>query len=113
MKKLKELLEQKVSTMNQDPVKQDLIRKWIDGYRGKVIAFRTDDGEAHHVVFDGSSAEMRKGNYPSCEFSYIGPEDVLCAILSKENTGMRAGMAGAIKGWGSVNEAIKFEALLG
>jgi len=25
---------------------------------------------------------------------------------------MKAGMAGIIKGWGSVNEAIKFEALL-
>ena len=113
MKKLKEILEQKVSAMNQDPAKQGMIREWIDGYRGKVIAFRTDGGEAYHVVFDNGSAEMRPGNYPSCEFSYLGPEEVLCAILEKENTGMKAGMAGAIKGWGSVNEAIKFEALLG
>ncbi len=113
METFKNLLEKKVSSMNQDPDKQALIRQWIDAYRGKVIGFRINSGESYHVVFDGGKADLRQGYYPSCEFCYIGPEDVLCAILRKENTGMKAGMAGAIKGWGSVNEAIKFEMLLG
>ena len=112
METIKDLLEKKVSSMNQDPGKQALMRAWIDGYRGKVIGFRTDSGESYHVVFEGGKADMRQEIYPSCEFFYIGPEDVLCAILRKENSGMKAGRAGAIKGWGSVNEALRFEALL-
>ena len=112
METFKDLLEKKVSSMNQDPGKQALIRDWIDGYRGKVIGFRTSSGESYHVVFAGGKADMRQGIYPSCEFFYIGPEDVLCTILRKENSGMKAGRVGAIKGWGSVNEAIRFEALL-
>lgn len=112
METFKDLLEKKVSSMNQDPKKKALIRKWIDGYRGKVIGFRTNSGESYHVVFDDGNADLRQGIYPSCEFFYIGPEDVLCAILRKENSGMKAGREAAIKGWGSVNEAIRFEALL-
>ena len=113
MDTLKELLEKKVASMNQDPVKQEMIRQWIKGYRGKVIGFRTDKGESYHVVFDGGQTILREGDYPSCEFSYIGPEEVLCNILMKKNSGMKAGRDGTIKGWGSVNESLKFEALLG
>jgi len=113
MEKFKELLEKKVSSMNQDPRKREMIRKWVNGYRGKVICLQGDGGESYHLVFDGDRATLRPGKYSSCEFTYTGTEEVLCAILRKENSAMKAGMSGAIKGWGSVNEAIKFEALLG
>ena len=97
METIQTLLEKKVSSMNQDPGKQELIRDWIDGYRGKVIGFRTENGTAFHLVFDQGKAEMRKGNYPSCEFFYFGSEDVLCAILRGENSAMKAGRTGAVK----------------
>jgi hypothetical protein len=112
MKRLKELLEEKISSMNQDPRKREMIRKWIDGYRGKIICFNSEEGEAYHIVFDKDGATLRPGKYSSCEFFYSGPEEVLLAILRRENSAMKGGMAGIIKGWGSVNEAIKFEALL-
>jgi len=38
--------------MNQDPRKREMIRKWIDGYRGKIICFDSDEGDAYHIVFD-------------------------------------------------------------
>ena len=113
MEKLKGLLEEKIAFMNQDSGKQELLRNWISGYRGKVIGFKSDEGEAFHVVFVGGRADLRQGNYPSCEFSYIGPEEVLCEIILKKSSGMKAGRDGSIKGWGSVNESLKFESLLG
>ena len=113
MGNLKDLLEEKVAFMNADEGKQGLIQNWISGYRGKVIGFKTDEGQAFHVVFDGGRADLRPGNYPSCEFSYIGPEAVLCEILLKKTSAMKAGRDGSIKGWGSVNESLKFESLLG
>ena len=113
MEKLSNLLEKEILSMNEDPRKHQLIEEWIGRYGGKVICFRTNEGELYHLVFDREKALMRGGSYSSCEFSYIGPEEVLCAILRKESSAMKAGMTGTIKGWGSVNEAIKFEELLG
>ena len=111
MEDLKRLLERKVVSINQDPEKREKIRRWVDGYRGKVISFKTKD-ESFHLIFEKDKVTLNEGNYSSCEFSYIGSKEVLCAILRKEESAMRAGMSGIIKGWGSVNEALKFEKII-
>ena len=111
MENIKKLLESKVTAMNQDPEKRKKIVRWIDGYRGKVISFKTED-EAYHLVFEKDKVTLRDGNYSSCEFSYRGPRSVLAKVIQGEVSAGKAGMSGAIKGWGSLNEAMQFEKLL-
>lgn len=108
------LLVSKVAAINQDPGKKEKIREWINGYRGKVICFQVEEtGESFHLVFDRDKVILRKGNYSSCEFTYTGPQGVLAEIIEGKNSAMKCGMSGAIKGWGSVNEALEFEKVLG
>jgi putative sterol carrier protein len=111
MKTIKELLESKVAEMNQNSEKRKKIQKWVGNHNGKVICFKTGT-EMFHLVFERDKVTLREGNYSSCEFSYIGPQDVLAAIIQGKESAMKCGMSGAIKGWGSVNEAVQFEKLL-
>lgn len=111
MNSLKEILEAKVKEINQNSAKKRQINKWINGYRGKVICFQVNK-EAYHLVFEQGSVMLRHGNYSSCEFSYIGPQDAIVNIIEGKDSAMSAGLKGVIKGWGSVNEAIEFEKLL-
>ncbi len=111
MKGLRALLEAHVKRFREDPEKKKEIRKWIDGYRSKVICFKTDR-EAFHLVFKRDEVVLRNGDYSSCEFSYLGPADALARILEAKSSAGPAGMAGVIKGWGSLNEAQRFERLL-
>jgi hypothetical protein len=111
MEDIKALLEAKVAKFNQDPEKREEIEKWIDGYRCKIICFKTET-ESFHVVFKKDNVVLRHGDYSSCEFSYLGPSDMLAQILQAKNSARSAGMAGTIKGWGSLNEAQQFERLL-
>ena len=97
--------------INQDSQKRKKIKEWIDGYRGKIIGLKTEN-EAYHLVFDQGRVTLRPGDYSSCEFCYLGPPEVLVKIIQGKESAMRCGMSGAIKGWGSVNEAQKFEKLL-
>jgi putative sterol carrier protein len=112
MKDIKTFLEAKVMTINQDPEKRRKIEKWINGYRAKVICLKTET-ESYHLVFKKDRVTLRPGDYSSCEFTYIGPKDVLLEILQGKKSAGSTGMAGAIKGWGSLNEAQQFERLLG
>ena len=111
MEDFRTLLEAKVRGINQDPEKRRKIEKWINGYRAKVISFRTE-AESYHLVFKKDRVTLRPGNYSSCEFSYIGPHDVLVEILQGKRSAGPSGIAGTIKGWGSLNEAQQFERLL-
>lgn len=111
MNQLKELLDKKVSEINGNARKRKLVSEWIDGYRGKVICFQSGE-KAFHLVFDGDTTNLREGCYSSCEFTYIGDNDVLLKILDGLDSAMQAGMEGRIKGWGSVNEALAFENVL-
>lgn len=113
MDNFRELLVSKVTAINQDPEKKEKIREWINGYRGKVICFQVEEsGESYHLVFDKDKVILRKGNYSSCEFTYIGPRGVLVNIIHGKESARKAGMSAAIKGWGSLNEALQFEQLL-
>jgi len=111
MESIKKILETVVTNINQDPQKRKKIKEWINGYRGKIIGLKTEN-EAYHLVFDHDIVTLRTGDYSSCEFCYIGPSEVLMKIIQGKESAMRCGMSGAIKGWGSVNEAQKFEKLL-
>ncbi len=108
---IKQLLEEKISAINQDPEKRKRITEWIDGYRGKIIVFKSEK-EAYHLIFEKGKVTLRAGDYSSCEFSYRGSVEVLTRILQRKESASKAGMAGAIKGWGSLNEAQQFERLL-
>ncbi len=111
MEDLKSLLEAKVAKFNQDPQKREQIHEWIDGYRCKIICFKTET-ESFHIVFKKDKVVLRDGDYSSCEFSYLGPCDVLVRVLEAKSSARSAGMSGAIRGWGSLNEAQQFERLL-
>jgi hypothetical protein len=111
MKGIRALLEAKVAGFNENPGKKREIEEWIDGYRFKVICFKTEN-EAFHLVFKKDGVILRTGDYSSCEFSYLGPDDALAQILEAKSSARSAGMSGRIKGWGSLNEAQQFERLL-
>ena len=111
MNSLKEILEAKVREIKQSPEKKRQINKWINGYRGKVICFQADN-ESYHLIFEQDSIILRNGNYSSCEFTYIGPQDAITKIIERKDSAMSAGQKGVIKGWGSVNEALNFENII-
>lgn len=111
MESIRQILEKKVAAINQVPGKMEKLRAWVNGYRGKVISFEADD-EICHLLFEKERVLLRDGHYSSCEFSYIGPKDVLIQIIQGKESARTAGMSGRIKGWGSLNEALQFEKLL-
>ncbi len=108
MPQLKEMLKEKVANINKDEVRKGRIREWINGYIGKVIGFKTPM-ESHYIVFTKEGASLEEGDYPSCEYSYRGDEEILLSVLRGENTASSAVRAGKIKVWGSLNEAQRFE----
>lgn len=98
---------QKLST----PESIKRIVDWIDGYDGKVIQFKSPS-EDYCLVFTPSGAVLRKGEYPSCDVTYIGSEQSLLKILAGESSGRNELRAGGFKIWGNLHETFKFEAVL-
>lgn len=107
---LESLLKEKVKQVNCDKARLDKIKEWINGYYGKVIGF-VAPGKAYHLVFTVEGVSFREGDYPSCEVSYQGSEEVLQRLLNREtSTGLVK--SGQLKVWGNLNDATKFETIL-
>lgn len=87
------------------------IADWIDGYDGKVIQFKAP-GEDYCLVFTKGRAVLRKGEYPSCDVTYIGTREAITRILSGESSARAEMRAGGFKIWGNLHETFKFEAAL-
>ena len=111
MADLERLLKEKVKQVNSDKERRDKVREWIDSYYGKVIGFVTP-GKAYHLVFTGDGVSLREGDYPSCEVSYRGSEEILQRLLNRQTSTSEAVKSGQLKAWGNLNEATKFEAIL-
>ena len=105
------ILRAKVNEINKSSDKKKLLSEWIHDYPMKIVSLKTEEG-SFHIVFKKNEASMRKGDYSSCEFTYIGSSTVIKNILEGNESAGKAGMKGIIKGWGSVNEALQFEKLL-
>lgn len=87
------------------------IADWIDGYDGKVIQFKAP-GEDYCLVLTKAGAFLRKGEYPSCDVTYIGTRETLLRILKGESSARAEIRAGNFKIWGNLHETFKFEAVL-
>lgn len=111
MSKLKEKLERKVREINEDRMRMEKVREWIDGFFGKIICFKAP-GESYHIVFTKERVELREGEYPSCEVYYHGDEEALEKVLDKELSASTGVKRGQLRIWGSLNEATKFEEIL-
>lgn len=111
MPQLEALLRSKVEEINSREEKLAKVRAWIDGYRGKIIQLRTKDN-AFHLVFTKDKVELRKGEYPSVDVTYIGEEDVLMRILRGETSGREEIRKGALKTWQNLHETFRFEDVL-
>ena len=111
MAELKSNLEQKVKQMNDDKAKMGQVQKWVDGLKGKVITFKSPQ-ESYHITFTKEKVSLREGDYPSCEVSYRGDQQNLLKILRGEEKAATVWRTGQLKVWGSLSEAMQFEALL-
>ena len=111
MSQLKDDLEQKAKQITEDPSRMESVRDWIDSFRGKIINFKTPEG-SFHLAFTCQNVEFREGSYPSCEVHYQGDENSIMRIINRESTAATSVKTGALKIWGSLNEATRFEALL-
>lgn len=87
------------------------VANWIDGYDGKVIQFKAPE-EDYCLVFTKSGTVLRKGEYPSCDVTYIGSKEALLRILRGESSARAEMRAGGFKIWGNLHETFKFEEML-
>ncbi|MBI2908282.1 MAG: hypothetical protein HYX92_11595 [Chloroflexi bacterium] len=87
------------------------IADWINGYDGKVIQFKSPE-EDYCLVFTKAGAFLRRGEYPSCDVTYIGSREALLRILKGESSARAEMRAGDFKIWGNLHETYKFEAVL-
>ena len=111
MSQLKDTLERKAKQIGEDPIRMESVRDWIDGFWGKIINFKTPN-ESYHLVFTKEKVDLREGSYPSCEVHYRGDENAMLKILSGERAASASVKTGALKMWGSLNEATRFEGIL-
>lgn len=111
MPALEQVLKQKAAEISGNPTKMAKVRDWIDGYRGKILNFKTK-GTAYHLVFTKEGVACRAGEYPSVELTYIGEEDALSSLVRGETTTRDAAKAGKLKTWHNLHEAVRFEEVL-
>jgi putative sterol carrier protein len=101
----------KAQEIDASPSKQEMVRRWVRGYAGRVIGFKTPD-ESYYLAFAHDHVALGEGDYPGCEFSYRGSQDTILAVIEKE-VGARSGVrSGKLKVWGSLGEAQRFEGIL-
>lgn len=111
MSKLEDNLKEKVTQINEDRARKEKVSEWVDGLSGKIIGFKSPE-ESYHIVFTREGALLRKGDYPSCEVSYRGSVEDILKILRGEERAASIWKAGEFKVWGSLSEAVRFEAIL-
>ena len=96
MSDLESYLVSAVEMINTEEGKKEKVRNWINGYRGKVIEFRTPEQD-YHIVFTTEKASLRKGGYPSPEISYVGEDEVILRVLKGESRASSEQKEGNIK----------------
>ncbi len=111
MSALKEKLNEKIGEIKRDRSSMDKVRRWINGYFGKIINFKSEK-ESFHIVFKEEEIEVRDGYYPSVEVSYYGDEETLLKVLEKKLSASLGAKTGELSVFGNLNEAQMFESLL-
>ena len=108
------ILKQKVKQINEDKVRLEAIKSWIDQCFGtpKIVSFKTPD-KAYHLLFTKENGvELREGEYPSVEVHYQGDEETMLKILNGEATAATVWRSGEFHVWGYLDHAFAFEKLL-
>jgi len=111
MTELELLLTEKAKAIESSPAKKEMVRKWVRGYSGRVIGFKTP-GESYYLAFTADRVSLSRGEYPSCEYSYHGNNDTIVSLLNKQTNTMAALKSGKLLPWGSLSEAQRFEQIL-
>jgi putative sterol carrier protein len=111
MSELESRLRQKVKLISEDKKQLDKVERWVDGYFGKIVSFHTSN-ESWYLTFSMGGVTLGKGDYPSCEVSYRGNKETLLSVLEGKVRASQAFKLSELKVWGSMNEAVQFEALL-
>lgn len=105
---VKALLQTLVTNVVQKPKAQDAVKKWVDVYYGKIIAFKAGEQNFFLVFRADGSVSLYDGEPASFDLYIRGdPESVLNVLQGKARP-MDLLAKGKIMIWGNFHESVGF-----
>ncbi|WP_416884801.1 SCP2 sterol-binding domain-containing protein [Marinospirillum sp.] len=76
-----------------------------------IFQFNIEDGDNYHIIIKDGSCEINQGNHADPSVTLIMNQDTLKDVLTGEQDGMQAFMAGKLRAEGDMMLATKLSAL--
>ncbi len=105
---IKALLQTLVANVAQKPKAQDAVKKWVNDYYGKIIAFKAGDQDFFLVFRPDGSASLYDGEPASFDLYIRGDPESLLNVLQGRARPLDLMAKGKIMIWGNFHEAAGF-----
>jgi hypothetical protein len=102
------IITERINSINKNKDNLDSVRKWIEGYDGKIISLKMNNN-SYHIVFTKNGINCRPGIYPNSEVHYQAKDEMMLAILEGKTSAYSEAKNGRCLIRGSLNEASAFE----
>lgn len=112
VEEFKGFLQKVVEVAKENKKIQEMIKRWVRTYVGKIMAYKADGEEFYVVVTDDGSVRLEDGEYPSPDLYLMGDAKTIWDVAMGKQSGSRLAREGKIGLWGNWHEYRGFREIL-